>query len=118
MLLKLIKVYPQALVTADGGGFIPLHRAIHRKSPDVHVVKVLLDCAPDSVRIKTTNGNLPLHWVVSQDVPSLEAVKLLYSAYPAAVHVNNAKDMTPLDILLESSLNKKASLDYIMKNMQ
>jgi hypothetical protein len=82
------------------------------------IVKLLLDCAPKSVEIKTTNGNLPLHWLVCQDSPSLPAITLVYSSYPEAIHVSNEKGMTPLDILLESSSTKKEALDYIMQNLQ
>lgn len=118
VILDLIEAHPEALLTADGGGFIPLHRAINRKVPNMKIVKLLLDCAPKSVEIKTTNGNLPLHWLVCQDTPSLPAITLVYSSYPEAIHVSNEKGMTPLDILLESSSTKKEALDYIMQNLQ
>ena len=114
---ELIQVYPEALTTADGGGFIPLHRAVHRKAPNLNVLKLLLRYAPESAMVKTTNGNLPLHWAVHQDYPTLEVVKLIYNAYPSAVHVANRNKETPLDLLLKYPNQKKVALDYIMSQL-
>ena len=84
----------------------------------MEVIRLLVERAPESVKIKTTSGHLPLHWVVLQDSPSLEALELLYSSYPGGIHVSNAKDETPLDLLLEAGSSKQAALGFILQNLQ
>ena len=58
-----------------------------------HVVRLLLEAAPEAALIADQKGNLPLHWLFGL---SIEVVRLLVDAAPAAAIVPNADGRLPL----------------------
>ena len=81
MVRTLLRIYPAA-ITADAGGWLPLHLATENNAP-LKVVKTLLE-AESTAHRPNFEGWLPLHFAVEQH-SELALVRMLVDAYPDGV---------------------------------
>jgi ankyrin repeat protein len=82
ILKLLIEKCPEAVRHADNNGFLPIHAACGRQSPEF--CRVLIEAYPGSERIADAIGTLPLHYACSSG--TVAVVEYLYKLYPDAIN--------------------------------
>jgi hypothetical protein len=95
-----IDIYPESLMVADSGGWLPFHVAcqnMHRLS--MRVLRLLSKKYPDAAQKKTSNGETPFQLLFATDPASqtpFEAMEFVLSCYPEALAMANHNNETPL----------------------
>jgi len=84
----LLKLYPQSINIEARCGWLPIHYAARKGN--VEVIKLLLQCDPETVTKKTeadrwNEAKLPLHVACEEYPPCFDAAQLLYDIYPEAI---------------------------------
>ena len=92
ILKLLIEKHPDAVRHADNNGFLPLHYASGRRSPDF--CRVLIETYPGSEQIRSGGGELPLHLACIKG--SLATVESLYRQYPNAINHTASRGHYPI----------------------
>mmetsp|Transcript_18416 Transcript_18416/g.53097 ORF Transcript_18416/g.53097 Transcript_18416/m.53097 type:complete len:265 (-) Transcript_18416:145-939(-) len=111
---ELVNIYPEALLTRDVAGMLPIHVAAGVGS-SIRIVEALLKAAPEEVANEMTvaedeMGRTPLHHAVRfackderQLYPQKEHMDLImafYGAAPENLYAPDADGESPLDIVL------------------
>jgi ankyrin repeat protein len=97
----LIKAYPDALMTEEEKGWLPLHYACRFKAPKA-VVSLLLHMHPEKGKIGVTKkdnlGRTPLYYAVRYDAPP-GVLGVLLKVNPSAVLEEDQHDDSPLALV-------------------
>jgi ankyrin repeat protein len=92
LLVPLIEGWPDALLTGDSFGNLPIHGALKVDPPVLETVGLLADRCPDSLYIANDQGHCPIHIAIAQD--SVEALKLLAERAPDMLRVVDTEGNT------------------------
>jgi hypothetical protein len=77
-------------------GSLPLHYAINRNDASPEVIKMLLNHAPNSIRVSCSRARLPIHLLLNRPNPNLELLNLMIEMYPESLKVSNGSGQIPL----------------------
>jgi hypothetical protein len=108
---------PELLVKRDrrGGGWIPLHHAVHEKA-EADVVAYLVQKCPASVRIRTGDSQyLALHIALEVQEPDLRVIRCLVRQWPESVREpsDDGDKYLPLNMaVLPDKSERGAALEY------
>jgi ankyrin repeat protein len=112
----LIELYPEAVISTDKSGNLPLHRACSVAPASDAVIQLLLNrYAGDEANrcgssVANYDGQLPLHCYCSTKGTGTGAMQQLVDLYPQAVHVSDTNGMLPLHVACSTA---RSSLDII-----
>ncbi|CAJ1925885.1 unnamed protein product [Cylindrotheca closterium] len=95
-----IESFPESLCMEDTEGYMPIHRALTaEKKPDLHLVKLLILKAPETILDSTKAGEFPLH-LASRNCDA-SVVKFLLESFPDVVQYRDGDNKFPVDHALE-----------------
>ena len=77
----LMEKFPEAVRHANNNGYLPIHFAAWRKSPEF--CQLLIEAYPGSEQIPNAKGRLPLHLACRYN--TVDTVEYLYAHYPEAI---------------------------------
>ena len=84
MLHMFLKQRPEQLLKPEArSGYIPLHLAIVKNAP-LTIIRRLIECNKESVKVKTKDNQLPLHLALAHKCSS-EVTEFLLKAHPEAI---------------------------------
>jgi hypothetical protein len=92
----LLAAQPEAAVTVDSLGRLPLHMAVDREQPWIKVITDLILENPRSLELRDHSGRLPIHVVLDRERPSLEVVELLVNSFPSGASASRGVGRLPL----------------------
>jgi len=91
-----IDSFPESLYMEDTEGYLPIHRALAvEKVPDLHLVKLLIMKAPETILDATKAGEFPLHLASRHCDTSI--VKFLVESFPDVVQYRDCNGKFPVD---------------------
>jgi hypothetical protein len=112
ILKLLVEKHPEAVRHADKDGFIPIHHACLRTSPEF--CHVLIEAYPGSERMANSIGVLPLHCTCLRN--NVAVVEYLYHLYPDAINHETTAGLYPIHITIDGMNprdNPAAALDVV-----
>jgi ankyrin repeat protein len=94
----LLEYFPGAASATDKIGSMPLHYAVLNKNITLDIVKLLIDDAPNSIRVDV-EGWMPLHLICSNRIierVTAEIIQYLLESFPDTASATSKNGWTPL----------------------
>ena len=118
ILRRLLEAYPEAMLTPDRKGKLPLFIALQSGASE-RVLRQLLDDCPEAIRQRMNKGADghevgPLQYALELAVPA-STVKLLFDCWPDAVKQKDGLDTLPLQVALQNYAKEEELLLMLLR---